>query len=231
MHLRPYPLHENQDTFISTLGKQLNSHNLQAGSGIKITSHNNHHLIEAQSTRLQDGMTYKGEFNPNAEYFVDDVVYVDGTHNYVDSTFGYLPCDSQMTSGSSYTRYPYLAAGLYICSTYIPPYDLDSTILTTVVAPSMATYGGQVTGDFADMYRHNSLNVYYPIYPTIPSNYTTRSVESTWDTQTNQTFWTPLVPYIALQTCVNNTTVVTLVAGYTSGLTFDASKLPHTASI
>lgn len=231
MSIRPFPLNDNLDGFLSKVGSTINNSTLYAGKGIQITRHNNGHLIAVRPEYSSEKLVFAGEFDTKKEYFVNDVVSVNGCNTYYDGlgtgSANIIPYYKDYPTGytGSYAR-PYLAAGLFVCIKYVPAVNMDSTMLINTVLPSI---NGTIDKVFAEQYRHNDLNIYYPIFPVIPSGSQIQVAEETWEVTANDTFWMPLVPYIPTTFCVNGENTTTLVAAYNSTLTFDISKLPYTA--
>ena len=164
-HIRPYALEHAENAYQSNVGNQINSLQPRSGKGIKITSHNNSHLIEATQTYKRDCMVNKGTFDYNAEYFVNDVVVV-----------------TQSISGSQ--------LGTYVCINYVPPAVMDSTLLIGTIAPNVASWGGTITQDYANGYRHYNNNIYYPTTKKLGPE--TSVPESYWTVTASQSFWQQL---------------------------------------
>ena len=162
MHIRPYPLENPDNAYLNALGAGLNNNKFKSGKGIKITSHNNSHIIEHNKEYANEKMRFIGTFDPSAEYFENDVVVV-----------------SSSISGST--------SGTYVCVNYVPPQIMDSTLLIGTVAAQVASWGGVVTEDWANGYRHNNNNVYYPTTQVFTP--ITGVVENTWTVTASQSFW------------------------------------------
>ena len=160
-YLRPYPLEHAENSYLNGVGKNVNNLHPKAGKGIKITSHNNAHLIEATQTYDANKMRFKGAYDIDAEYFVNDVVVVPTS-----------------ISGST--------SGTYVCVNYVPPQIMDSTLLVGTVAAQIASWGGEINEDYANGYRRDN-NVYYPTTKTFTP--ITGVVESTWTVTASQSFW------------------------------------------
>jgi hypothetical protein len=237
MYIRPYPLSDNNDTFQHVIGRELNNSRIFAGRGIEIGKYNNGFMISVKRDYLNNKTVYRGEWDPTAEYFPNDIVVVNGCNNYTDptNTGSVIPYDAGYPTSytGSYTK-PYLAAGAYVCVKYVPPSSLTSTLLLSTVAPNMSTWGGFIDTEFADGYRHYSNNVYYPIFPSIPTASQVQVAESagslSWTTTANDTFWDPLSPCVVMTQCVNGTETKILVSGYPNALSFDNGRLPYTGS-
>jgi len=175
MFIRPYPLDGYQDSFAGQVGNTINGNRLQAGKGIRLVKHGNNTTIESSNTRVQDAMVYRGNYSFNEQYFPNDVVYVDPSVIYTNQ------------SGSVITD---IGSGSYICLNHVGNSWQTSDYLINSIYPSFTSYGGTVTDDMADQYRHYDCNKYYP--PNTPITGLTRKSEVTWTTQVSQSFWAPL---------------------------------------
>ena len=213
--IRPYPLYDGNNAYLANLGNTVNSHNVHAGKGIKISKNGDGVTIHSQHPNIKENLTYVGVYDPDAEYNVNDVVFVDPNTSYDTSKWGSI--------GINY--------GQYVCVNYVPGGNNDSSVFTGTVVPVMASYGGTATNDMASCYRWMAYNVYAPFYPTIPSNYVTTVLDTSGFTITaNQTYWQPLMPMVQSSWCVNNQTVNGWVGGVVSG-SFDVTKLPYSSSL
>ena len=227
MFIRPFPITEGLDTFNHFVGKESNNHRPDAGKGIKITRFNNGYQISATQVYHSDKMVYKGLFDPNIEYLPYDVVFVDPNNSIYSGSYTIGTNDS---SGSSCNLTP----GLWICIKHVPDAGMTSTLLENVVAGNMAKGYGSITTEFADSYRHSGSNVYFPVYPLIPTSSVKYVAESggglNWTYTANDTFWYPLSPMIQTQVCSNGISKNIWVNGITSGSKFDNSRLPYKGS-
>lgn len=229
MSIRPFPLNENLDGFLSKVGSTINNSTLYAGKGIQIVKHNNGHLISVRSEYANEKLVFAGEFDPKKEYFVNDIVWVNGCNTYYDGTgtgsANVVPYykDYPVGYSGSYAR-PYLSAGLFVCTKYVPAINMDATMLVDTVLPAI---NGTIDNSFAEQYRHNDLNIYYPTFPVIPSSSQVQVAEETWFVTANDTFWTPITPYVPTTFCVNGENKTALIAAFFDGITFDTGSLPY----
>jgi hypothetical protein len=161
MYIRPYPLEHPDNSYLNALGQGVNSNKVVAGRGIKITSHNNSHIIEHNKEYANEKMRFIGNYDFNAEYFVNDVVTI-----------------SSSISGSS--------VGTWVCINYVPAGIMTSDLLIGTVAPNIDSYGGSITEDYANGYRRAN-NIYYPTTQTFTP--IAGVAESYWTVTASQSFW------------------------------------------
>jgi len=169
--MRPYPLHENQNTYLSALGNTANSHRLVPGNGIKAYQGPDGWHVSSTSFPKKDAMIWQGIYSFQNEYFPNDVVVIsDGNNNdYVDQNNNPIP----LTPGAT-----------YVCTTYVPPSQLDSTFLLGTVAPS---FGGSVSDETANFFRWYDYNIYYPVNTTGSGVFSI--VDSGYNIIGSQSFW------------------------------------------
>jgi len=236
VNIKPYPITQGSDAYVNQLGAQVNNNRLVAGKGIDIRQLNNGTQISLKPTYLNNKMRWAGDFNPYAEYFIGDVVNVSGDNIYYSgsnqsqSVANIIPFSYDLPSSFSGSwDVPYLAAGLYCCTKYIPPSFQDSYFLTSTIIPTMTANGGSMNDDFGSYYRYNAYNVYFPVYPLIPTAsqvvVPVSSGGQNWHVTANDTFWAPLVPYIVSQVCINGVAANVLMAAY-ANFTFEGN-LPY----
>lgn len=235
MNIRPFAPVEYTDAYYMALGQAVNSHNLNAGKGITIRQGTGGLIV--QSTPIDnnvDNLHYRGTYDTASSYNVNDIVFVDPNITYYNGT---------TTSGSStllpweatasYAKPP-ICAGLFVCVNYVPDNASTYGVLTQSVLPAYAGLSGLMKNDIADTFRHYQYNVYYPVYPTIPTSsrgwLNQSSGSMAWTTVANQTYWMPLTPYLPARFCYNNAETIMFLAGIVSGSTFDITKLPYTGS-
>ena len=170
------------------------------------------------------GMNYAGIYSFSASYEPNDVVFVDPNATYYDETGAIIP----ICSGSSATGLPPICAGLFVCTTFVPPYGYDITYLTGSIAPIYASSGQAIVGPFADTFRLYPYNCYWPIYPLIPEEYQTTASLGSVPVQANVTYWMPLAPMMLLMTCDSTGTSGTIyVNAVASGSIFNPAQLPY----
>jgi hypothetical protein len=223
-HIRPTTAQHPSDSWFQNIASNVNNGHLQGGQGVTIRRHGNATSISVTSPYLDDCMIYRGAYDYDNQYMPNDVVYVDPNATYVSNSVT-IPIGNTVTSQSICP----ICAGLWICINYVGPSWQNKAYLTTSIGPAMTLAGGIVPDNAADKYRHENLNIYYPIYPSIPTSSIKRTTESTWTTVANQTFWAPLMPMVAMTVCVNNVTSTMYIGGVASG-SFNTVFLPYTGS-
>jgi len=220
---RPLIPYWYDDAHQSQVIDSANDNNLIAGRGITLTKTTFGTTIHAKQTGAQSALNWRGTYNYSSSYAVNDVVFVDPNVTCSDQNGSVIP----MFSPSGSATIP-LCPGVFVCSFAIPPIGVDSDLLVDSVAPTYEAAGQQITDDFANGFRHYDLNVYYPVYPLIPSSSATYVTESRWSTIANNTFWAPLAPMFSSSLCqVDGSLVVYWVNGIQSGSVFQY-QLPYT---
>jgi hypothetical protein len=103
--------------------------------------------------------------------------------------------------------------------TYSVPFEFTGSSSVPALCPGLFLCINAVPASAS----RNSYNVYYPVYPTIPSS----SVRTVSGSLANQTFWQPLSPQKKMTICIDGTSVVAYVNCVISGSTFDPTQLPY----
>ena len=207
-----------------SIQNQHNANNLVAGSNVIFNRGSNHTNISVDLGPEIEHLVYRGDFDITAEYKVNDVVRVFPTTQYYDSgSKKNLEIDTTATDG--YTHCP-ITPGLYVCVTYVPPSYADTSYLDSINYQFTT-----IPYELQNGIRFYDKNVYYPIYPEIPSQYTS-SVDTGYGFQitANNTFWRALSPMLKMQSCVNNETQTMYIGGIVSGSLFKTSYLPYSSS-
>ena len=216
--LRPYPLNDENNSRLASITNNINSQNIVAGKGIRILKDSGNGInIQSINSPITDTMVFRGLFDFNESYMVDDVVYVDPNFKYKDQNDVLL----NFITGSSHN--PPIAAGLYRCNYFIPLSSNDSTYFLSKVVPSYANAKSIPNDEIANSYRWYGNNVYYPVYPSIKSTFETIVSTSGYNIYSNVNYWTPLVGCIPMKSC----DVTMFVAGYVSGSRFNNDYLPY----
>ena len=205
--IRPFVPIELTDSFASKVAESVNANNVFHGQGLSVTKHGNSTSVSVISQRIPTQFNLRGNFNPDEQYFPNDVVTVDQNLSYVING----ATASINVGGSSLTD---LAAGLFMCTNYVPPAWQTSTYLSQSILPAFQAAGGTVTDDMSDHYRH-SFNRYYPTYPT--QSGTGRVSENTWTTVYSQSYWVPLAPASSPGGGINWRGNYTTSSAYTKG--------------
>lgn len=228
MSIRPLvPIQEN-DAYFAALGQGLNNNHIVGGSGISVSRGQNGITIKNNAPIANmNNMRYKGTFNVSSSYNINDVVFVDPNITYTNiSSTGSGSVNIPWEATASYNRPP-ICAGLFICCNNIMPYQFNEGYVTGSLLP---VYNSASIRLNPDGYRFYRFNVYYPIYPIIPTSSIGWVSQSGFYTVANQRYWMPLTPYVPARFCYNNAETTMFLAGMISGSTFDVSKLPYTGS-
>jgi len=223
-HIHPYPLDLGHNAWMNNFSREINNKKLLAGPGVNITQGNDGTTISVPGDNRKDNLTYQGLYNFSNSYSPLDLVSVDPTLVYMDENNQTIPFiyTASYYSGSL----PPIAGGLYVCCAYIPPITATSGSFITSIGPLINISG---SFDAANSYRWYDYNVYYPIYPQIPTGSQQLVVDgSGYTILANNTFWTALSPMSVVNIC-NNAGVNTMyLSGIVSGSVFSASQLPYT---
>ena len=222
--LAPYPLSGADATRLNNLTARTNENNLVAGPGINVRKTSHGTVISSISDDRKDNMTNQGLYDVTQEYFVNDVVWVDPNQG------PYLNFDGQplpLCSGSSSTGGPPLGCGAYVCILYVAPSIATSSYYVDNVLPTIES--GSSGFDTANQYRWNEYNVYYPIYPAIPtSSLAVANDEAAGNIQANANYWAPLNPMFLSTTCqADGTFSNAFISGVLSGSSFNLDQLPY----
>jgi hypothetical protein len=224
-YIRPVPPVDYTDAWGSNVGQTLNNSQLRGGAGIVIKKGANGTHISLVNDLSDVALNYAGVYNFSQSYQPNDIVYVDPLQTYYDQNNAVIP----ICSGSSASGLPAICAGLFVCVQYVPAYGVDYNMLVTYVEPSYTGSGQAITGEMADTYRQYSYNVYWPVYPLIPSSSLTSVSQGSWQITANQNFWAPLSPMFRSETCqADGTFQGAFVNGVISGSVFDLTQLPYT---
>jgi hypothetical protein len=224
-HIRPLPPISEQDSFFTNLGQSVNNNNIVGGNGISVSKGHNG-LVVKNNLPLNNtnNMKYRGTFNVSSSYNIYDVVFVDPNITYTNiSSTGSGSVNIPYEATASYNRPP-ICAGLFICCNNIMPYQFTEGYVTGSLLPAYTSMSRTLN---PDGYRFHRFNVYYPIYPLIPTSSRSWISQSGFYTVVNQTYWFPLTPYVPARFCYNNAETTMFIAGMVSGSTFDMTKLPY----
>lgn len=221
--IRPNPPSQVGNAWGSLVGQVVNDHRLHGGSGIAITHGSNGTHISLTNDLDPVNFTNQGTYNFSSSYDPGDVVFVDPNIIYTDQDGDIIP----FTATSS-SVLPPISGGLFVCTRYVPPLGYDDDMLTTYVIPAYTSQSQDITGGFADTFRLYDYNVFYPIYPLIPTASLTTASYAGVIVTANINFWAPLSPMIPLTVCINGSSYPAYVNGILSGSVFSSSFLPYT---
>jgi len=224
MFIRPRPPYHYEDAWGNQVATEVNNRNLVAGSGISIVKGLGGTHISLTNQLDPIKLNYAGIYNFSSSYNPNDVVMVDPTQTYWDQNGEVIP----ICSGSSASGLPPICGGLFVCTRFVPPYGYDQTYLTSSIQTAYTTAGQSIVGEFADTFRQYDFNVYYPIYPLIPTSSLTTATQSTWVVTANINFWAPLSPMFLSVTCNPDGTIAqAYINGVISGSVFNLAQLPY----
>lgn len=219
MFIRPAPPYEYVDSHYERMGQAINVNGLKAGKGLQLTKGSDGTTISVTDEINRDHLTFAGTYTFEAAYRVGDVVFVDPNVTILNESSSAIPMD--IPSGSSYEK-PALVGGLFVCIKDVPNVNMDEVFLL-----SQLSLYPTIPDDLADSYRHYELNVYYPIYPSIPTSSTQWVDTGDYFTVANQNYWQALSPMLVSKMCVGNEEKTVYINGIISGSTFDMTKLPY----
>lgn len=225
-NLRPVPISDNpHSSWQNLIQKTVQSQNLVAGSGLKVSSAMGEYTKISLPPDVDfEHLVWRGDFDEFAEYQVNDVVRLSANKKYIDIVTG-IDLEIGSTSETGYTSIP-ISIGLFVCVNHVPPawaneYYFENDVLTTF--PDTIPYSWQ------DGIRWDTYNIYYPIYPEIPSQYTS-SVDSGYGftIKANQTFWNAM-PFgcMPMKVCQDGIAKTFYVIGEQSGSVYLPEYIPY----
>lgn len=115
-------------------------------------------------------MNYQNVFNESSSYNVDDVVYVDPNQKYTT---------------------PVIPNTTWVCVRPVPSAGKSSDYFLSSVVPSYTHVGFTPSNGYANTFRWNQCNNYYPFIPSSGSNQTA-SIISGYTIIASQSCWQPL---------------------------------------
>jgi len=226
MSIRRLPITENkQNAWANKIGGSVNANSIIQGSGIIVDYSPYGTTISVDPSNEPYAIVYRGEFDINQEYYPNQIVRVTYGHTQINQNNVPLPYGN--TSEYSSSLIP-LNPGLFICTQYVPPATATQAWLG--IAQGYLP-GGSIPASMPYGIRFYQYNVYYPIYPEIPLQFTSsvKIYDGVNSIVANQTYWNAL-PFgtIALNSCLNNEKTPIFVQGFISGSNFDQRYLPYT---
>jgi hypothetical protein len=222
--VRPLPLTDNKENaWKNRIASSVNSSNIIEGSGISVNYSPYGTTIKMAGVDENFPLMWMGDFDIEAEYFPNMIVRVRPDVNYYDIADGVIPMGSTDTTG--YATVP-ISPGLFICVGYVPAGACDSDWFNYTMA---AQYPDGIPMSIVNGTRFYDYNVYYPVYPEIPSQYTSSVVYGAYGLVANQTYWQAMPAGMkAVNMCLPDGTLgTTYVIAYTSGSAFLTEYLPH----
>jgi len=228
MNIRPTAItDDSQSSWRKLVSQTMNSKKLLAGNGLSVTQGSDHTRIAVDDEPDASRWNYRGNYDINSEYKINDVVRVVPNVEYKSvsslNSGSVIPIGAAVDDGLDVCP---ISLGLFICVQYVPPAFANEEYFDSFIATS---FGDTIPLRYQQGTRWDSLNVYYPVYPEISTN-KTASVDSGYgfDVIANNTFWNAL-PFGTMPTelCVNGKSKTFYMVGAESGSVFNATYLPY----
>ncbi len=219
--IRKLPLTENgKNAWQNSVATIINANNIIAGDNIGIEYGPNGATISVDSVDDTPTYQYMGDFDSASAYYPNQIVRVRPDTIYYDINGN--PIDLGSTADSGYETFP-ISPGLYICTAYVPPFHCDETWFNTIIAPLYPDNSTPLT--YVQGTRWDSYNIYYPMYPEIPLQYTASViVGGSYNIVANQSFWNALpIGMREMKSCAQTIYVM----AYVSGSSFQTEYLPY----
>ena len=187
MYIRPSPPEDYIGAWSANLGQGVNNLKTHPGSGLSIKRGSNGVYLSLVNDLEPVNFTDAGPYSFSASYNPGDVVTVDADTIYYNESGSVIPFSGESSSVS-----PPIAAGMFVCTRFVPPLGYDDSMLVNYVIPAYTSASQSITGEFADTFRLYSYNTYYPIYPTIPTSSLTTASFAGVTITSKINFWRPL---------------------------------------
>lgn len=224
-NLRPVPLSENpHSSWQNLIQKTVQSNTPIAGSGLRAQVMGDFTRISVPNDIDFERLVWRGDFDEFAEYFPNDVVRVSPNVDYVDVTTG----ESLIIGSTSDTGHPYapLSLGLFVCVQHVPASWANEEYFYGSV---VASFPDTIPYTYQNGIRWDSYNYYYPMYPEIPTNFTSSvDIGYGFPVIANQTFWQAM-PFgtMPMRACQNGVAKTFYIVGAESGSMFLPEYLPY----
>lgn len=207
------------------VANNINAQRPIAGNGLSIKNNSYGSVISAPNAIDINCLVWRGEYDSDAEYFVNDVVTTNPNVTYTAYDGTTLNMDSSDVSG--YDQCP-ISYGCFVCVKYVPPSWADQDYYISQIADSY-TNTTNVESAISDAIRWNEYNIYYPIYPSIPSGSAVQvTLGGNCPITANDTYWASLVGGSSkISSCTNNKVTSMYVLGAKSGSVFYSGYLPY----
>lgn len=181
--------HNPKTPWDNKTSQAINASNLIAGYGINLNYNSDGITISVNDDVATNYMYYTGDFDIDSSYYPGDVVTVPYDIDIVNQDGDVIPVGSTAITGSDISPTIPISIAAFVCVKYVPPslYDEDY-----VSANVLSLFPGPNPPDqWINGTRFYDLNVYYPVYPEIPSMYTSSVTVfgSQCMTKANSTFW------------------------------------------
>lgn len=222
--IRQLPASDNKENaWKNQVARSINNNNVIAGSGVTIDNGPYGSQISFVAQPEKFPVVFSGEYDILAEYYPNQIVTVTQETINVDIYAQTIPFGN--TSDESFAGIIPMCPGTYICVNYVPPAATDEYYLNTYLRPQ---FPSGIPLEIVSSTRFVDYNVYYPIYPTIPNEYTSSIVTpSGYGIIANQTFWAPLAPTIKQVLCKNGTQLDVFVYAQLPSGSFLDMYLPY----
>lgn len=224
-NIRPVPITENQhSSWQNLIQKTIQAQNVVAGSGVDIASRTGDFTKISLTPEVDfNRMVWQGDFDITKEYQINDVVRVVPNVLYINPETG---DDVQIgsTSETGHEEIP-MSLGLFVCVAHVPPSWANQDYFDSNVAPA---FPDVVPYNWQQGIRWTDFNVYYPVYPEIPSNFTSSVDVGGFNIIANNTFWQAM-PFgtMVMKACQNGVAKTFYVVGAESGSAFLPDYLPY----
>ena len=211
------PQDDPNSSLFTSMANTMNQNSMGMGGNVGQYGSSAGSTMTIPLSQLPNRMNYVGVYNENTAYNINDVVFVDPNMGTYSASF----------YGSSSYGSASLCPGLFVALRAVPPITQDSSYFLSTVATAYASAGVPLTSMVANAYQWIEYNVYYPIYPPIPTSYISNVTDgSGYKITCNLQYWAPLMPMINVSICSNNVILNSWIGGCVSG-SFNSSNLPH----
>lgn len=209
----------------------INSMNLVAGRGIQLDFGLNGTVVRLADDFNIDAMSYAGIWDFNSGYVAGQWVNLPYDISFQDQDGNQVPIGLTTTPGFNVIP---TAIGSWLCVRDVPPSIYTEDYVTANV---LTQFAGNPPDEWIKYTRFYDLNVYYPVFPQIPSQYTAsvNVFNSTCQTIANDVFWVPIgIPATpsnggCIDNTVSNGTTTLYVSYVSSGSMFQEDYLPYNA--
>ena len=223
--IRTLPLTEDRrNAWRNKVSSTINASGIVAGNGIGVEQGPDGVILSLDVINDTLPFRYAGDFDTNQQYFPNQIVRVSPNKTYSQPygapLSGSIPFGSTAISGSSVTP---ISIGLFICVNYVPPASCNEAWLASSVS---GLYSDGLPFTVVQSARYYAANVYYPVYPEIPSAYTSSYTifNGRNNIVANQTFWQALP--MGAMTMINCNGLTEYVMAFQSGSVFQTGYLP-----
>ena len=232
-NVKQLPITEDkQNAWKNKMAAAVNSSNVMPGAGMHMSYGPHGATLNVDEIEKQPALVYSGDYDFNQSYRPNQIVRVRYDSVYTNQNGAVIPIgNTSVVSTGSITP---ISIGLFVCVSYVPPSTCNELFLQTYIIPNFPF--GKVPIEAIINTRFYNYNVYYPIFPEIPTQYTASVVTTNgYGIVANQTYWHSLpLGVIPTKICVDDAdgtgTKDVFVLGYISGSVFLPQFLPYTAA-